>query len=170
MYIYYMYVIYIVVYCCQYIRQEYAGYSEDRQNLMLAFDGDMIVLDLPSSPPLIVDGWRIQPLKSLPKVCRIIRHLQEYCTSFHKQIAREDIVQFIKHGRKVPACTVELEWIGSGEPKPLSHQVKISGATKPAHFYLRYYPHAVGEFYLCTYVKSVPREGSLGLNEPLFHR
>ena len=31
-----------------------------------------------------------------------------------------------KRGRNVPACTVELEWTGSGEPKPLSHQVKIS--------------------------------------------
>ena len=64
----------------------------------------------------------------------------------YPQIARVDIVQF-KRGRNVPACTVELEWTGSGEPKPLSHQVKISGAQKPAHFYLRYYPQAVGEFY-----------------------
>ena len=63
----------------------------------------------------------------------------------YPQIARVDIVQF-KRGRNVPACTVELEWTGSGEPKPLSHQVKISGAKKPAHFYLRYYPQAVGEF------------------------
>ena len=67
----------------------------------------------------------------------------------YPQIARVDIVQF-KRGRNVPACTVELEWTGSGEPKPLSHQVKISGAKKPAHFYLRYYPQAVGEFYLCA--------------------
>ena len=65
------------------------------------------------------------------------------------QIARVDIVQF-KHGRNVPVCAVELEWTGSGEPKPLSHQVKIFGAKKPAHFYLRYYPQAVGEFYLCA--------------------
>ena len=74
-------------------------------------------------------------------------------TSFHVQIARVDIVQF-KRGRNVPACTVELEWTGSGEPKPLSHQVKIFGAKKPAHFYLRYYPQAVGELYLiaCAYV------------------
>ena len=65
------------------------------------------------------------------------------------QIARVDIVEF-KCGRNVPACTAELEWTGSGEPKPLSHQVKISGAKKPAHFTLRYYPQAVGEFYLCA--------------------
>ena len=67
------------------------------------------------------------------------------------QIARVDIVQF-KRGRNVPACTVELEWTGSGEPKPLSHQVKISGAKKPAHFYLRYYPQAVGEFYFYAHM------------------
>ena len=70
----------------------------------------------------------------------------------YPQIARVDIVQF-KRGRNVPACTVELEWTGSGEPKPLSHQVKISGAKKPAHFHLRYYPQAVGEFYFCVHVR-----------------
>ena len=42
--------------------------------------------------------------------------------------------------------------MGSGEPKPLSHRVKISGAQKPAHFYLRYYPQAVGEFYGAIYM------------------
>ena len=67
------------------------------------------------------------------------------------QIARVDIVEF-KCGRNVPACTAELEWTGSGEPKPLSHQVKISGAKKPTHFYLRYFPQAIGEFYLCAYM------------------
>ena len=36
------------------------------------------------------------------------------------QIVRVNIVQF-KFGKNVPACTVELEWTGSGEPKPLSH-------------------------------------------------
>ena len=71
----------------------------------------------------------------------------------YPQIARVDIIQF-KCGRNVPACTVELEWTGSGEPKPLFYQVKISGAKKPAHFYLRYYPQAVGEFYcVCVCVR-----------------
>ena len=70
-----------------------------------------------------------------------------------KQIARVDIVQF-KHGRNVPACTVELEWTGSGEPKPLSDQVKISGAKRNRHtsIYLRCYPQAVGEFYFCAHM------------------
>ena len=90
-------------------------------------------------------------MTSHPEVCIIVRHLQVFCTYFHMQIARVDIVEF-KCGRNVPACTAELEWTGSGEPKPLSHQVKISGAKKPAHFYLRYYPQAVGEFYLCAYL------------------
>ena len=71
------------------------------------------------------------------------------------QIARVDIVQF-KCGRSVPACTVQLEWTESGEPKPLSHQVNISGAKKPTHFYLRYFPQANGEesnAYLCAYMR-----------------
>ena len=51
------------------------------------------------------------------------------------QITRVDIVQF-KRGKNVPACTVELEWTGSGEPKPLSHQVRITGAKKPEYFSL----------------------------------
>ena len=74
-----------------------------------------------------------------------------YMLLHYPQIAKVDIVQF-KRGRNVPACTVELEWTGSGEPKPLSHQVKISGLKKQAHFHLRYYPQAVGEFYLCAYM------------------
>ena len=68
--------IYTVVCCCQYIRQEYVGYFEDKQSFMLVFDEEVIVLDLPNSPPLVVDGWRILPLTSHPEVCRIVRHLQ----------------------------------------------------------------------------------------------
>ena len=54
----------------------------------------------------------------------------------------------------VPACTAELEWTGSGEPKSLSHQVKISGAKRNWHtsIYLHYYPQAVGEFYFCPHM------------------
>ena len=46
----------------QWIRKEYIGYSEDKQSLMLVFDEDMIVLDLPDSPPQVVDDWKILPL------------------------------------------------------------------------------------------------------------
>ena len=56
------------------------------------------------------------------------------------QIAKVDIQQF-KSGRTVPACTIELEWTGSGEPKRLSHKVNIIGAKKPDnYFYMRYSP------------------------------
>ena len=49
-----------------------------------------------------------------------------------------------------PACTVELKWIGDGEPQQLSHQVNIIGAKKPADFFhIRYSPPAVGE--LCGF-------------------
>ena len=73
--------------------------------------------------------------------------------SHYPQIARVDIVQF-KRGRNVPACTVELEWTGSGESKPLPHQVNISGAKRNQHtsIYLRCYPQAVDEFYFCAHM------------------
>ena len=141
----------------------------------MAFDEDVIVLDLPGSPPQVIDDWKILPL-TRPEVwlcllytlyihvelACVLKYLLKLMFSKHSymynkqllhypQIARVDIVQF-KRGRNVPACTVELEWTGSGEPKRLSHQVKIFGAKKPAHFYLRYYPKAVGEFYLRAYM------------------
>ena len=51
-----------------------------------------------------------------------------------------------------PACTIELKWIGDGEPQQLSHQVNIIGAKEPADFFhIRYSPPAVGELlYICT--------------------
>ena len=56
------------------------------------------------------------------------------------QIAKVDIKEF-KRGRTLPVCTIELEWIGSGEPKRLSHKVNIIGAQKPNnYFYMRYSP------------------------------
>ena len=52
------------MYCIQFIRKEYHSYSEDKQNQLLVFEDDKIVLDLPAddSPPKVVDGWRIVPL------------------------------------------------------------------------------------------------------------
>ena len=50
----------------QSVRQQYHSdkYQEDRQNQMLVFEKDEIVLDLPtgSSGPKVVDGWKILPL------------------------------------------------------------------------------------------------------------
>ena len=51
----------------------------------------------------------------------------------------------------VPACTIELEWTGSGEP--LAHQVNITGAEKPAYFYnIRYHPQDDGAC-ACVYMR-----------------
>ena len=52
------------LYCIQFIRNEFHGYSEDKQNQVLVFEDDVVVLDLPAdnSPPIVVDGWKILPL------------------------------------------------------------------------------------------------------------
>ena len=52
------------LYCIQFIRKEYHGYSEDKQNQLLVFEDNVMVLDLPAddSPPKVVDGWKILPL------------------------------------------------------------------------------------------------------------
>ena len=52
------------LYCIQFIRKEFHGYSEDKQNQVLVFENDVMVLDLPAddSPPIVVDGWKILPL------------------------------------------------------------------------------------------------------------
>ena len=58
----------------QCIRQEYVGYSEDKQSFMLVFDEDAIVLKIPNSSPLVVDGWRILTLTSHPEVCGLLSY------------------------------------------------------------------------------------------------
>ena len=50
----------------QTIRKEHCDYFEDRQNQLLDFDNDVIVLDLPAMGSL-VDGWELLPL-TLPQV------------------------------------------------------------------------------------------------------
>ena len=52
------------LYFIQFIREELHGYSVDKQNQLLAFENDVMVLDLPAddSPPIVVDGWKILPL------------------------------------------------------------------------------------------------------------
>ena len=50
-------------FCNQIIRKEYSDYLEDRQNQMLDFDSDTIVLDIPTAGAQ-VDGWKILPLTS----------------------------------------------------------------------------------------------------------
>ena len=52
------------MYCIQFIRKEYHDYLEDKQNQLLVFENDVMVLDLPADdfPPKVVDGWKILPL------------------------------------------------------------------------------------------------------------
>lgn len=45
----------------QAVRQMYHSYQEDKQNQLLVFEEDSIVLDLPDEPK-VVDGWEILPL------------------------------------------------------------------------------------------------------------
>ena len=59
---------YVLQLLCQCIRREYVGYMEDKQSMMLEFEGDVITLDLPDSPPQVVVGWKILPL-TCPKAC-----------------------------------------------------------------------------------------------------
>ena len=53
---------FVIIIICQCIRKEYIDYYEDRQSLMFLFDEDVIVLDLPDSPPLVVNDWKILPM------------------------------------------------------------------------------------------------------------
>ena len=64
---------------------------------------------------------------------------------FVRRLPKVDVLQF-ERSKNVPACSIELEWIGSSEPKPLFYQVNVTGTKKPVHFYMRYYPQAVGRF------------------------
>ena len=101
---------------------------------MLVFDEDVITLLHNLSMTEKFYLWHVLRCGYVEYVlCRTCLYFKQtlllvWWTLLHyPQITRVDIVQF-KRGRNVPACTVELEWTGSGEPKPLSHQVKISGA------------------------------------------
>ena len=55
----------------QYIKQEFTGYTEDKQAHSVIFDDDEIQLDIPLDPPIVVDGWRIVPL-TYPRVFNVI--------------------------------------------------------------------------------------------------
>ena len=62
---------------------------EDKQSMMLEFEADVITLDLPDSPPRVVDGWKILPL-TRPKACVQINmvilylHIVRISCSFHR--------------------------------------------------------------------------------------
>ena len=51
----------------QYVRWEFAGYTEDKQVHSVVFNQDEIVLAIPHDEPLDVGDWRIIPL-SFPRV------------------------------------------------------------------------------------------------------
>ena len=44
------------------IRRRYQNYFEDEQFQMLVFENDVVTLDLPATPPKVVDSWKILPL------------------------------------------------------------------------------------------------------------
>ena len=47
----------------------------------------------------------------------------------------KDDVQNYQPGGPLPACSIALEWVGSGEPKPLFYRVQIKGAKVPESFF-----------------------------------
>ena len=131
--------------CVQSIREKYHDYEEDKKKQIIVFDKDQVVLDLPDSPPKVVNGWKILPL-TYPQVYTtcltiiMITCMFPYCgvNGLFSQITKVDVQQF-KCDRAPPACTIELEWIGRGKPKRLSYKVNIIGAKKPNNFfYMRY--------------------------------
>ena len=151
----------ISLFCVQSIREEYRDYKEDKQNQILVFDRDQVVLDLPDSPSKVVDGWKILPL-TYPQVD--IQHASLYnYNNLHVSIVMhanglflqitKAVVQNFQSGTP-PACTIELKWTGRGKLKCLSHKVEIIGARKPNnYFYMRYSPQECKS--LCLYILCV---------------
>ena len=71
----------------QCIRKDYnSSYWEDKQNQVLVFEDDTMVLDLPAagSPAKIVDGWKILPLTH-PEVLHALL-INDECTNIETSI------------------------------------------------------------------------------------
>ena len=61
------------------------------------------------------------------------------------QITRAEADQF-QPELEIPHCSLDLQWTGQGEVKPLLHKVTLKGAMAPKDFfYICYYPPAAGE-------------------------
>lgn len=66
------------------------------------------------------------------------------------QVFKDSVMQF-QPGKRVPACHIELTWIGEGQQQPLNHRVAILGAKAPQNFcHIRYYPHIAGMSSSCV--------------------
>ena len=52
----------VCAFIVQAVRRIYLGFTEEKQKLTVVFEYEKVTLDLPFSPPKIVNGWKIQPL------------------------------------------------------------------------------------------------------------
>ena len=108
-----MYAWFLLSYTCfQYVKNEYCEWKQDISQ-HIVFENDTITLDLPHSPLLIVDQWKIIP--NIPQVtiqclvslaCSII-----IIVALPSQIAKVNVHQF-QQGI-IPSCSVTLQWTGS---------------------------------------------------------
>ena len=112
------------------------------------FEAGAITLDLPDSPPIVVDGWSIAPVTP-PQVAHSSLLHYNACIwendALSSQITKAEADQF-KPELDVPGCSLKLRWTGGGELRAFSHRVTLLGAQSPKdYFYVCYYPEAAGE-------------------------
>ena len=113
------------------------------------FQAGAITLDLPESPPIVVDGWSIAPVTP-PQVAHstLLYYITYYSwenNTLSPQITKAEANQF-KPELDVPGCSLKLRWTGGGELRAFSHRVTLLGAQSPKdYFYICYYPEATGE-------------------------
>ena len=83
----------------------YLGFTEEKQKLIVVFVEEEVLLDLPFSPPGIVDGWKIQPLTFPQVTFWLFVTTFILCYKINFQISIVDIMKF-RPGRSVPACYI----------------------------------------------------------------
>ena len=110
------------------------------------FQDDAITLDLPDSPPVVADHWKIVPVTPLQVTHEHLEYSGRYHASFvSSQITQTEVDQF-KPKLEVPCCSLVLQWTGGDEVKPLIHRVTLKGAKPPKnYFYIYYYLQVAGE-------------------------
>ena len=128
----------------QFVVQQHYDFKEDRARQVIDFQADAITLNLPNEN---VEGWKIIPLEHPEVTLHLCIFLHEFVIIKISQISKVNVKQF-QLGRNIPACHIELEWKGGGEPKELSPQtIYIIGAKEPNNYFkIRYYPQATGKF------------------------
>lgn len=110
---------------------------------LIYFESTAVVFDL---SPTTINGWKILPL-TYP--AQVILHVFLVSNYFYVYVAKLQIskatVQQFQQGGPVPACHIQLEWIGEGQQKPLNHRVTILGAKAPQNVcYVYYIPQTAG--------------------------